>query len=57
MVVQKVTDALFQRRQVIGDTPGQFLSISGEFDPADQIRRRLETQLDCCRERFVERIL
>ena len=34
-----------------------FLSIRREFDPADQVRRRLEPDLDLGRERLVERFL
>ena len=54
---QKLTDALFQRREVIRDAPGYFLSIRGEFDPADQVRRGLEPDVNFGREGLVERIL
>ena len=57
LLFQKFADALFQRREVIRDAPGDFLSIRGEFDPADQVRRGLEPDVDFSREGFVERIL
>src|SRR5664280_2828870 len=57
LLFQKFADALFQRREVIGDAPSYFLSIRGEFDPADQVRRGLEPDADFSREGFIERVL
>ena len=57
LLFQKFADALFQRREVIRDAPSHFLSIRGEFDPADQVRRGLEPDADFSREGLVERIL
>ena len=54
---QEFTDALFQRREVIRDAPSNFLSIRGEFDTADQVRRGLEPDVDFGREGLVERLL
>ena len=57
LLLQKLADALFQRREIIRDAPGHLLSVRGEFDPADQVRRGLEADVDVGREGFVERIL
>jgi len=54
---QQFVDALFQRREVIRDAPSELLSIRGELDPADQIRRSLELDVDFRREGPVDRIL
>ena len=56
-LVQQFADALFQRREIIRDAPRHLLSVRGEFDPADQIRRGLEAERDVGREGFVERLL
>ena len=54
---QELTDALFQRRKVIRDAPSNFLSIRGECDAADQVRRGLEPDVDFGREGLGERLL
>ena len=57
LLLQKFVDALFQRREIIRDAPRHFLSIRGEFDAADQIRRGLEANVDFSRKGFIERVL
>src|ERR1019366_6146695 len=57
LLFQKFVDAFFERGQIISDAPRHFLSIRGEFDSADQVRRGLEPDVDFSREGFVERIL
>ena len=57
LLVKKFVDALFQRRQVIRDAPRHLLSVRGEFNAADQVRRGLEPDADFGREGLVERIL
>ena len=53
--VQKFAGALFQRREIIRDAPGHLLSVGGEFDAADQLRRGLELDLSVRGEGFLHR--
>ena len=55
ILVQKFAGALFQRRQIIRDAPGYLVSIGGEFDTADQLRRGLELDMSVRGERFLHR--
>ena len=42
LFLQKLANTLFQRHEVVRDAPGYFLSLGGEFDATDQVRRSLE---------------
>src|SRR5271166_2890574 len=55
VLVQEFTGALFQRREIIVDAPGDLVSIRGELDAADQLRRGLELDLSVRGERFLHR--
>ncbi len=48
--LQKFGDALLQRREIVRDAPGHLLSVGGEFDAADQLRRGLELDVNIRRE-------
>ena len=50
-------DALFKECEVIRNAPNQLLSIRGELDSADQVRRGFESDVDFRREGVVERLL
>src|SRR5271157_5845383 len=55
LLVQKFAGALLQRRQVIRDAPGYLVSIGGEINAADQLRRGLELDLSLRAESFLHR--
>ena len=55
ILVQKFAGALFQRRQIIRDAPGDLVSVGGEIDAADQLRRGLELDMSVRGEGFLHR--
>ena len=52
LLFQQFADALLQRREIIRDAPRHLLSVRGEFDAADQVRRGLEPERGCRPRRF-----
>src|SRR6202042_369092 len=56
-LLQKPVYALFQRCEIVRDVPAHFLATRDELDPADEIRRGFELDVDIRGKRFVERIL
>src|SRR5271157_6568016 len=55
ILVQKFARALFQRREIIRNAPGYLVSIGGEFNTADQLRRGLELDMSVRGERYLYR--